>query len=133
MNMENNIKKELNLFMKKLRSMPDFSRVKFVFLFGSQALGDSNSLSDLDIAVYYEGNSKERFKFRLSLLVKLPDCFDVHTFQDLPLFMQKEVIKGEVIYSDNPNFLFDVSYSVIKKFEDFKRYYYDYIELEPLK
>ncbi|MBI2631641.1 nucleotidyltransferase domain-containing protein [Candidatus Pacearchaeota archaeon] len=126
------INKELKIFMKRLKSMPNFHRVKFVFLFGSYSLGDSNIMSDIDIAVYYQGNSDERFKFRLALLGKLPDYFDIHILQDLPIFIQKEVIKGKIIYSNDSDLLFEVSYYIIKRFEDFKKYYYDYIELEPL-
>ena len=128
-----NLNRELNIFMKKLKSMPDFHRVKFVFLFGSYSKRDSNIMSDIDIAAYYEGNSDERFKFRLSLLGKLPDYFDVHILQDLPIFIQKEVIKGKILYSDDSDLLFEVSYNIIKRFEDFKKYYYDYIQLEPLR
>ena len=59
--------KNVQEFMRKLRKMPDFDRVKFVILFGSQASGKANKMSDYDFAVYYEGNNKERFKFQIAM------------------------------------------------------------------
>ncbi len=113
--------------MKELMEMPDFDSVNFVILFGSQANRKANKMSDYDFAVYYEGNAKERFNFRLKILAKLPDKFDVQVFQDLPLYVQKEVLKGKIIYAKNMGFVYDIAYETIKRFEDFKKYYYDYI------
>ena len=55
---------KIKLFLKELKEMPDFNKVKFVFLFGSYAQRKQNKLSDIDFAVYYEGDGQERFKFR---------------------------------------------------------------------
>ncbi len=121
----------VRLFMKELRKVPGFSRVKFVILYGSHVLDKSNKMSDYDFAVYYEGSQSERFKFRIRASSK--DLFDVHVFQDLPLYIQKEVLRGKVIYVKDFGFLHDIAYETIKKFEDFKKYYYDYIGLEEIK
>ena len=127
------MKKEINLLMRKLREMSDFDRVKFVILFGSQASKKAGPMSDFDFAVYYDGNSDERYNFRKEILSKVPDKFDVHVLQDLPLYVQKEVLKGKVIYATDLRFVYDHAYEIIKRFEDFKRYYYDYIGLEKMK
>ena len=127
------MKKEINLFMKKLREMPDFNRVKFVILFGSQALGKANPMSDYDFAVYYDGNDRERFDFREEILGKVSEKFDVHVLQDLPLYVQKEVLKGRVIYAVDLTFVYDYAYEIIKRFDDFKKYYYDYIKTRRLR
>ena len=121
------MKKEISLFIKKLKEMPDFNRVKFVFLFGSYSQRKQNKLSDIDFAVYYNGNDKDAFKFRIKLMAKLPDKFDVRIFQHLPLYVQKEVITGKVVYSKDEELLYDIAYKIIKEFEEFKRAYYDYI------
>ena len=127
------MKEEIKLFMKKLREMPDFNRVKFVILFGSQAEGRANKMSDYDFAVYYDGDGRKRFKFLIKLSGSLPDKFDVKIFQDLPLYVRKEVLKGEVVYAKDLRFVYDVAYETIKAFEDFKKYYYDYIGVEKMK
>lgn len=126
------MEEQINLFLKKLKEMPDFDRVKFVFLFGSVAERKQNKLSDIDFAIYFDGDSKNRFKFRLKLLAKLPDNFDVQIFQDLPLYVRKEVLKGKLIYAKDLTFAYDVAYETIKAFEDFKKYYYDYINRRPI-
>lgn len=126
------MKDKNNLFMKKLKEMPNFDRVKFVFLFGSYVKNKQNKLSDIDFAVYYEGSKKERFKFRLKLITKLPDNFDVQIFQDLPLYVRIEVLKGKLIHAEDLTFVYDIAYSTIKAFENFKKYYYDYLKRRPL-
>lgn len=112
--------------------MPDFDRVKFVILFGSQSIGKANKMSDYDFAVYYDGNSKERFRFRIKFGAKLPDDFDVQIFQDLSIYIQKEVLKGKIIYAKDTGFVYDIAYETIKRFEEFKKYYYDYIDRRPV-
>ena len=123
------MKKEISLFMRRLKVMPDFDRVKFVILFGSQAAGKANKMSDYDFAVYYDGGDRYDFLKRINFNEK----FDAKVFQDLPLFIQKEVLKGKVIYAKDLAFVYDIAYKTIKRFEDFKRYYYDYIRLEYIK
>ncbi len=125
------MKDKIKLFMNKLREMPDFDRVKFVILFGSQAEGRANKMSDYDFAAYYNGNDKERFKFRIKFGEKLPDNYDIQIFQDLPLHVRKEVLKGKIIYAKELSFVYDIAYQTIKAFEDFKKYYYDYIDRRP--
>ena len=119
-------------FLDAAKSMPDFDKVGFIFLFGSVAEGKQNKLSDIDFAVYYQGTGKEGFKFRLKILSKLSDKFDVQILQDLPLFVQKDVLKGKLIYCKDIAFAYDVVYDIIKRFEDFKKGYYDYIGMEKI-
>jgi len=123
--------KNVKNFMKRIGEMPDFDRVKFVILFGSQANGKANSMSDYDFAVYYDGDEKQRFDFQIGM--SSDENFDVKIFQDLPLYVQKEVLKGKVVYCKDVDFVYDVAYEIIKRFEDFKKYYYDYVSMRRLK
>ena len=118
-------------FMEKLKEMSDFDRVKFVILYGSRVSGNSNNMSDYDFAIYYEGNKKERFEFRLKL--SSDSLFDVQIFQDLPLYVRKDVLKGKLIYVKDNGFVYDVAYETIKSFESFKKYYYDYIKMRKIR
>ena len=124
--------KNVRFFLEKLKKRKDFGRVKFIILFGSQARGNPNKFSDYDFAVYYDANSDERYEFRKDFGGDFSDKFDVLVFQDLPLYIQKEVIKGKIIYVVDEGFLYDVAYKTIKRFEDFKKYYYDYINRRPV-
>jgi hypothetical protein len=126
-------KEKINLFLKKIKEMPDFHRVKFVYLFGSYSHAKENKLSDIDFAVYYRGDKRDRFKFRIKLLGNLPDNFDVQIFQDLPLHVRMDVLKGKIIYSNDMTFAYDTAYETIKSFEHFKKYYYDYINTGKLR
>ncbi|MBU0907849.1 MAG: nucleotidyltransferase domain-containing protein [Nanoarchaeota archaeon] len=122
--------KELKRFMGKLKNVHGFNRVRFVILFGSRAEKKARKDSDYDLAVYFDGDKNERFKFRVS--VSEDERFDVHIFQDLPLYIRKEVLKGKVLYAEDLSFVYDIAYETIKAFEDFKKYYYDYIEMRPV-
>jgi len=96
-------------------------KIKFIILYGSIAEGNQTPLSDIDIAVYYEGSKEERFKFRMEALGNVNDKFDIQTFQDLPLYIRKEIIShGEILYQKNYSEIFDIFIKTIKSFGDFK-------------
>jgi len=97
------------------------AKIKFVILYGSAAEGKQTPLSDVDMAVYYEGTKEERFKFRMEALGNVNDKFDIQTFQDLPLYIRKEIIsQGKILYQKNYSEIFDVFIKTIKSFGDFK-------------
>jgi uncharacterized protein len=121
--------KNVKLFMQKLREIPDFHSVKFVILYGSRAAGNANRMSDYDFAIYFEGNKDERYGFLKKAAIDKK--FDVKIFQDLPLYIKKDVLKGNVIYAEDEGFVYDTAYRIIKDFERFKKYYYDYISRRP--
>lgn len=125
------MRKKIDLFLEKLKEMPDFSKVRFVFLYGSYSNGKKNKFSDIDIAIYYEGNESGRFKFRKKILGKISNDFDIHIFQDLPLFIRMNVLKGKLIYFDDEGFVYEEAYKTIKRFENIKEYYEDYIKRRP--
>ena len=117
--------------VEKLLELDGDKSIQFIVLFGSQALGNATPLSDVDIAVYYEGPPEKRFAFRRNALGYLPDAIDLHIFQDLPLYVQKEVLKGKMLYSTDFQFTFSVYRRVIQEYDDFEKYINEY--LEPLR
>ena len=120
------IEKRLEKFMKVARAMKDFKKVEFIFLYGSVAEGKANALSDIDICIYFNGNYDDAFDFRVKL--SSDSKIDVQIFQQLPLYVRVNVLKGKVLYVKNREFLYDVAYKTIQEFEDLKPHYYEYID-----
>ncbi|MBS3138442.1 nucleotidyltransferase domain-containing protein [Candidatus Woesearchaeota archaeon] len=114
--------------VSQLRKLDTKHRIKFILLFGSSATGKNTPMSDIDIAVYYEGTKEERFRFRMKASGHLPDKADVHIFQDVPLTVQKEMLQGKVVYVGDKNVLYDKNFRVMKEFNRFEKYYNECIE-----
>lgn len=45
--------------------------IRFIVLYGSAAKGKNTDLSDIDIAVYYRGDRRERFQFRVKIFGRI--------------------------------------------------------------
>ncbi len=98
-------------------------RIAFIALYGSVTKNRNTPLSDIDLAVFYEGSKEKRFKFRMSVLGRIGDEFDVQIFQDIPLYIQKEVVSyGKVLYYKEYDVVFNIYMNVIKNFDDFTRH-----------
>ncbi|NYB52799.1 MAG: nucleotidyltransferase domain-containing protein [Methanobacteriaceae archaeon] len=118
----------INKVLQIIKERKDFDKVKFIILYGSVAQGKDREDSDIDLCVYYEGSRLDASRFRLETLSEiLSDEIDLQIYQQLPLYIRKDVLKGELLYSQDNHFLHDVACQTIKEFEDFKRHYYHYI------
>mgnify|MGYP006289094081 CR=1 FL=1 len=96
-------------------------KIGFIIQYGSTVTGEQTPLSDIDIAVYYHGTEKQRFEFIITVLGSVDDQFDIHIFQDLPLYIQQEVIsKGKLLYQRDFETTFDIFMRTIQRFSDFK-------------
>ena len=119
--------KDINFVVDLIKNLGE-KKIRFVVLFGSISVKKQTPLSDVDLAVYYDGSKEERFRFRMDVLGRISDKFDVQTFQDLPLYIQKEVVKGRVLYCDDSRFLYEIVRRTSQDFDDFKIKFYDYIQ-----
>ncbi|MGC1121544.1 MAG: nucleotidyltransferase domain-containing protein [Candidatus Methanofastidiosia archaeon] len=110
----------------KLQGFPHFGKLRFVYLYGSSAHGDTTGRSDIDVVLYYDIlDKKELHKLLFTISGSLPDKYDIHMFQLLPLYVKIEVFKGELIYTDDIRFVHDTALETIKEYEDFEpRYKY---------
>jgi uncharacterized protein len=80
-------------------------KVKFAYLFGSLASGNSGPLSDLDLAVYLDGRL-DPFIYRLKLMEALAkvlktEHFDLVVLNNAPVVLKHEVIKDGIILKDD--------------------------------
>lgn len=107
-------------------------RVWFIMQYGSTVTDDQTPISDVDVAIYYNGSKEQRFEFNITILGIICDTFDIQIFQDLPIYIQKEIIsKGKILYNQNYFDTFDVFLKTIQNFSDFKPFldiYYDGLE-----
>ncbi|MCL7476358.1 MAG: nucleotidyltransferase domain-containing protein [ANME-2 cluster archaeon] len=96
---------------------------------GSAARGDAISGSDIDLCIYYNADEKEDLsRFRLDILSRLKgSVFDIRMFQQLPLYVRVEVLKGRIIYTREQSFLYGIALDTIREFESFKPRFHDYI------
>ncbi len=101
-----------------------------LILFGSRGRGEETQVSDVDVCVVlYPGKrdplslSHKRLKY-----LEIGD-FDVHIYQQLPLFIQKRILKeGKVLYCRDEDILYEVAFRTAQAFEDFKHIYNSYLE-----
>ena len=131
--MEDRMREMMEKVVGRLKDIEGFEKVKFIILYGSAAKGRMIKGSDIDLCIYYEGDSEEMSDFRLRALAELfDDVYDLQIFQQLPLYVKVEVLKGEVLYCKDRRFLYETAIRTIKDFEGFKRRFYDYIGLEEI-
>lgn len=112
----------------RLSAVPGFHNVRFILLYGSTAEGRSNSGSDIDLAVYYEGPPDEASLFRYHALMALDDSrYDLWIFQQLPLYIRVRALRGKILYCPDLPFLYEVAYGTIRDYDAFKHRLFDYI------
>ncbi len=119
---------DIKSLVKKIKQLDTKKKVKFIILYGSVAKGTNKKNSDIDLAVYYDQDKKARFNFRIKLLGEFPEKVDLQIFQDLPLYIRKEVIAGKLLYSKNFDFTFNKFMETIKEFDSFERFYNLYLK-----
>lgn len=114
--------------LEKIKNMEGFEKVKFIILYGSAAEGRMIEGSDIDLSIYYDGDPEEESRFRFEVLSELfDDAYDVQMFQQLPLYVRVEILKGKMIYCGDKKLLYEVAVETLKDFEAFKHRFYDYI------
>ena len=114
--------------LRELRTLAGFENVRFIILFGSVAEGRATETSDIDLCIYYAGTPDEGQQFRFAALTLLcDDRYDIQIFGNLPLYVQKEVLRGRVLYCPDERFLYDTAHKTIREYDDFKHRLDDYL------
>ena len=112
--------------LDKIKDLPYFKDLVFIYLFGSSCYGKFTKKSDIDICFYYQIDDKKKlFSLQLKLSSIFPERYDIQMFQLLPLYIKKEVFKGELLYTSNKKLVYDIAKKTRDEYEDFKpRYKY---------
>ncbi len=88
---------------------------------GSYVTGGMTERSDIDVCLYYDIDDRhELHRTLLRISGSFPDKYDIQMFQLLPLYVKKEVFKGELIYCDDKGFVHDVARRAVKEYDDFE-------------
>lgn len=125
--MPSGIRDRVDTAVHRMRQVPGFEHVRFVILYGSAAEHRMTKESDIDLCVYYEGESADAARFRHAVLFRLSgiDC-DIQIFQHIPLYVRVEVLKGTPVFVRTTRFLYDKATETLRDFEEFKHRLYDY-------
>ena len=115
---------EVSSALKKLKLL---SKCNFVILYESVAKGKANPLSDIDVCISFSLPPKERMNARIKLLGELPSSYDLQVFEDLPVYVQKEVLAGKVLFVKEKKQLINIALKVIYDYEDFMPAYNYYL------
>jgi Nucleotidyltransferase domain. len=128
------ISERVAVAVRHMQQTRGFEHVRFIILYGSAAENRMTKESDIDLCVYYEGRRTEAARFRHAVLSCLPGVdYDIQIFQDLPLYIRVEVIKGKPVFVRNLRFLYEKATETLRDFEDFKHRLYDYTGQDALR
>ena len=125
--MKSVIKEKINELLEELRETKIFPKIEFVILYGSSLSSYQLEDSDVDICLYIDEERNKLSKIRLELLKKFNGNLDIQIFQLLPLYVQIEVLKGEILYMRREERLYEIANETIDEYEEFYPFYLDYI------
>lgn len=112
------IKEEL---LNKLKQLPDFDQLKFIYLYGSQAGGQVTERSDIDICLYYDlKDARQLHRLLYKISGSVSDAFDIQMFQFLSLTVKREVFKGQLLYNKDKEFVHQLARRTYRDYQDFK-------------
>jgi uncharacterized protein len=119
--------KKIESALEWLLSQSWSDKVQFIILYGSVAQGYARYNSDIDLAVEMTGNIEYLTLISKELILKKPyDDLDLRLFEFLPIYIQKDALKGLILYCQDNLKLYDIAYETIKKYLAFKPYLDDY-------
>lgn len=102
-----------------------------VMLFGSAARKEKHRDIDVALVLYPKKQSSLEMSNILLRYVGISDAIDVSVFQQLPLYIQKRVLKeGKLLFTKDEDALYDVVFDSIRATEDFMPRYRMFLEVE---
>ena len=111
---------------KYLKLLESDDRIIGVILHGSALASDN--YHDIDIALISRNlalNSKEKLQY----ILQSPPGFDVRFLHDFPIYIAKDVIKGELLLNKDYDLVFDRYIWIIQDWELFRPSYELYLDV----
>ena|SRR3989344_1864348 len=100
-----------------------------VLLYGSCARGENGR--DIDICLFLDKkySNLQMSKKRVKYSSILPSKYDIHIFQQLPLYIRSTILKeGKVLLCKKEDKIYEIAIQTIKEFEMYKKIYYNYLK-----
>ncbi len=95
--------------------------VAFIYVYGSFVREDYNpDHSDIDVCVGLDVENPARAEIRLS--GRVPEPIDLSVFDALPVYVRKEVLKGDLIYRRDKT-VYDKAFQTLREYEQFMPLY----------
>ncbi len=109
-------KEDQHLLDKVINQILVDTRIIGVLHFGSST--NKKFYKDIDIALISNGifTSEEK----IHLFSKIPEKIDVSFLEDLPLYIARHAIEGNLIINKDNDKVFDVIVQILQKWEDFR-------------
>lgn len=131
---------DLDQLEQKLKEFfSGFENVTLAYLFGSTVRGESNCLSDIDIAVLLDATllQKESFDLQLELISELTgflktDNIDLVVLNDSPLLLTYNIIRDGIILKSNEPLRVKFETKIMSRYLD-ERYHIERHAKESLK
>lgn len=131
---------DLDQLEQKLKEFfSGFENVTLAYLFGSTVRGESNCLSDIDIAVLLDATllQKESFDLQLELISELTgflktDNIDLVVLNDSPLLLTYNIIRYGIILKSNEPLRVKFETKIMSRYLD-ERYHIERHAKESLK
>nr|MDO8119185.1 nucleotidyltransferase domain-containing protein [Candidatus Sigynarchaeota archaeon] len=114
-------------FSKLLADTAADDSVLAVVVFGSYAR--ESDYKDIDVCIFLYPDKVSMLKEQIKKYLKYVDEFDLHIFQDLPLYVKANVIKeGIILQNKDYPVLCDLYLETIHDFELFQPHYKTFLE-----
>jgi len=105
------------------------AKVIAVALFGSYARGEPHR--DIDVCIFLKPGKyspSELFDRRLKFTPP-EDRYDIQLFQQLPLYIQKRILKeGKIIYCKEEDALYDLCFATLRDYVHYQPIYESYLQ-----
>jgi len=129
------MKKQIKIELDKLIEKADQDEdILAVFLFGSSVREKETSKSDVDICLIMNPETQAAHRKKLINSQKRLDylkdfLFDIHIFQQLPLYIRKRILQeGKILFVRDEDMIYEVAFRTAQAYEDFKHIYQDYLK-----
>ena len=105
------------------------SRVLALALFGSYARGEQ--YNDIDVCIFLVPKKYSHLELSRIKMEYVPENekYDLHLFQELPLYIQQRILnEAKFLYCNNEDLLYDIYFEIGRQYLFFQHIYENYLK-----